>query len=360
VHCLVRASSPAEGLKKLRQSLEKYDLWQNRDTERIVPVLGDLSESRLGLSDDQFEVLSSSIDVIYHNGALVNGLYPYQMLKAANVLGTQEILRLACRARVKPVHYVSTISVFTAANTAGGRAEEIWTVEGGNLLRGGYPQSKWVAERLVTIAADRGLPVVIYRPGRVSGDSKTGAWVPDRPVIDAIQTVVDVGSVPRMEGEVPIELVPVNYVAQAIVYLSQVPQSIGKAFHLANPNPVDWRELIQSLRVFGVSLRQLDPELWMAELVKFVRQTPQSYLSPMLPLVPAELLSRLENLETVAAAPAVPGVQIPPFHIDCTITLQALKDSSVVCPPVAELLDVYFSYFEKSGLLVRPTLKAST
>ena len=62
---------------------------------RIIPVLGDLSKPLLGLTEQEFQQIASLVDVIYHAGAIVNFIYPYSQLKTTNVLGTQEILRLA-------------------------------------------------------------------------------------------------------------------------------------------------------------------------------------------------------------------------------------------------------------------------
>jgi len=307
-----------------------------------VPVLGDLSEPGLGLSDAQYNDLSRSIDVIYHNGAWVNALYPYTMLKPANVLGTLEVLRLACAAKIKPVHYVSTISVFPPETTMSGVIDEEWTVDGGNLLRGGYAQSKWVAERLVNAAGERGLPVAIYRPGRVSGDSRTGVWVPDRQMIDALQTLLELGSVPRIDNEAPIEFVPVDYVARAIVSLSRRPESLGKAFHLVNPQPMSWPVFLERLGALGSPLRELDPDTWVSEMVEFARSTPTSLLNSLVPLLPQDLAERLTNMKGA------------PFHIDCSNTLEALRESHVTCRPVEELLDLYLSYFVRTGVLSPP------
>lgn len=75
-------------------------------------VLGDLSRPHFGLSDQEWDRLCSTITVIYHAGAWVNGLFDYATLKEANVMGTVEVLRLASYSlKVKPLHYVSTISV---------------------------------------------------------------------------------------------------------------------------------------------------------------------------------------------------------------------------------------------------------
>jgi amino acid adenylation domain-containing protein/thioester reductase-like protein len=348
VYCLVRADSLEEASKKLRRALEKYGLWEGAVGRRVIPVLGDLGEPRLGLSPEQYEELGASLDLIYHNGAQVNAVYPYALLKAANVSGTAEVLRLACHLRVKPVHYVSTISVFSPESLASGVMDERFVVDGGSSLAGGYAQSKWVAERLLNLAAERGVPVSIYRPGRISGDSRTGLWIPDRWLTDSLQTLLELGSLPRLPEDLPIELVPVDYVAQAIVRLSRQPESLGKAFHLVNPHPVAWRDLVDRLSAVGSPLPEMEPRRWAHELLQFARSHPTSFLHPLVDLVPPDLLARWEDSE--AAAPA-PGSWI---RIDCTNTLEGLKDHPVSCPPVVELLDRYLTYFVESGLLIPP------
>ena len=356
VYCLVRADSPDDGSRKLRQSLEKFGLWDESAGARIVPVPGDLSERRLGLSEERFADLGRDLDVIYHNGAWVNALYPYAMMKAANVQGTLEVLRLACDTKIKPVHYVSTLSVFPPDRWALGVMDEQWIVEGGNSLHGGYAQSKWVAERLVSTAAERGLPVSVYRLGRVSGDSRTGIWMPDPLLIDSLKTILDLGSVPRIDDGFPIDLVPVDYVAKALVCLSRQPESLGKAFHLVNPRPTTWREFVDRLSNLGSPIRELTPERWAGELVRFARRTPGSFLHPLLPLLPSELLARLEAESEVAPAaegggPPSTGSAGAPHRIDCTNTLQGLEESRLTCPPAGALLDMYLSYFVRSGML---------
>jgi thioester reductase-like protein len=108
----VRAPNAEEGQRRIRGSLEAYALWDEERSSRIFPVAGDLSEPLLGLGAERFEELAHEIEAIYHNGASVNWVYPYDALKPTNVLGTQEVLRLASRHKTKPVHLVSTLGVF--------------------------------------------------------------------------------------------------------------------------------------------------------------------------------------------------------------------------------------------------------
>ena len=121
IHCLLRAEDVEKGLLRLKRNLNTYLLWDDSFAARIRPILGDLGESQLGLTDESFEKLANEIDVIYHNGAMVNFVYPYHAHKASNVLGTQEILRLASKKRLKPVHFVSTLSILYSGGINDGR-----------------------------------------------------------------------------------------------------------------------------------------------------------------------------------------------------------------------------------------------
>src|SRR5581483_7736038 len=167
VHCLVRAATPDDGLRRLRANLASYGLWEGRPSDRIVPLVGDLRQPLLGLPRERFEAIAGEMDAVYHCGALVNFAYPYAALKAANVLGTQEVLRLACSGRTKVLHYVSSMMIFASAETAPGTVREN-DVPKTTRLYTGYAETKWVAERLVTSARSRGLPVCIYRSGTVT------------------------------------------------------------------------------------------------------------------------------------------------------------------------------------------------
>src|SRR5262249_26689903 len=154
-------------------------------------------------SPAQFQELAERIDVIYHNGALVNFIYPYQALKAANVEGTTEILALACASRPKPVHYISTLSVFPLIDLAGaGVALEDDRALQPEMLMDGYSQSKWVAEEQLRTAGTRGLPVAIYRPGRITGDSRTGKGEPGDPMWKLILQCIQSGLTPAVEVSV--------------------------------------------------------------------------------------------------------------------------------------------------------------
>lgn len=115
IFCLVRANSIEEGKQKLKNSLVEtgeFGLQNNYGFEkRVIPIIGDLSKPYFGLSVSEFSNLAEKIQIIYHSGARVNGILPYLSLKAENVMGTQEVIRLAVQHHFKQIHHISTLSV---------------------------------------------------------------------------------------------------------------------------------------------------------------------------------------------------------------------------------------------------------
>src|SRR6185503_14871844 len=143
--------------------------------------------------------LAATVDVIYHNGALVNFIHAYAAHKPTNVTGTETALRLATRRRVKPLHFVSSLSVFHTPNHPGDRVfSEDDDLDAVGAPFGGYAQSKWVSEKLVAQAGARGIPYAIYRPGLVSGHSLTGAWNTQNLISSMTRVCMLLGSVPDL------------------------------------------------------------------------------------------------------------------------------------------------------------------
>jgi amino acid adenylation domain-containing protein/thioester reductase-like protein/non-ribosomal peptide synthase protein (TIGR01720 family) len=360
VVCLVRAATVDKGLAKLQRELSTYGLWDAAQEPRIRPLLGDLGQPAFGLSQPEFDELAEEIDAIYHNGAAVNFLAPYPALREANVLGTLEILRLACAGRAKPLHYVSTIAVLDSAAHAGaapvGEDAPLGDCRG---LRGGYAQSKWVAEKLVAAARERGLAAAVYRPGTISADSRTGAGNPRDFAISLVKSFIQLGAVPEMPGEV--NLAPVDYVARAIVWLSRQGESAGRTFHMINPRPCSGPELIAWLRRYGYPLEQLTADRWRAALIASIEAGSDNALLPFLPLYQAAAEAAAAPTVAVENRAPASAAAAPPVEVHCRHTTAALAAGSVRCPPVGdELLTTYFRHLIESGYLPPPPAAAAT
>ena len=266
VYFLSRQTTPQEATARLIQQLQGYQVWQEEFRPRLVPVLGDLARPRLGLAETDFADLAGKVQVIVHNGSWVNNLHEYDRLKPTNVGGTQEIIRLAALRQLKPLHFISSMAIFfSAAHPPAIPIQENTIPLYSPTLRGGYTLSKWVADRLMLAAQDRGLPVAIYRPVRVGGHSQTGVGkVGQDGSFDLLNTLIQgavhLGLFPDLDVEIP--LVPVDYVSRAVVQLASQQDSWGQAFHLVNPHPMDWADLYQLLCDHGYALEKIPYGEW--------------------------------------------------------------------------------------------------
>jgi len=94
VHCIVRASSPEEGLERVKRSLREFSLWNDAYEARLHIILGDLAKPKLAIPHEEYVLLCEKIDKIYHSATYMNHLADYAFLKGVNVGGLKELLRL--------------------------------------------------------------------------------------------------------------------------------------------------------------------------------------------------------------------------------------------------------------------------
>ena len=332
VYCLVRCTSESDGGQRIRSNLLRYRLWSDDFAARIVPVPGDLALPLLGLGPEKFGTLGSMVDTIYHNGALVNFIYPYSQLKDSNVHGTREVIRFACRSRRKPLHLISTVAIFPPTTDPNAKIFESGTLGSWQGLTHGYGQTKWVAEKVVTIAADRGLPVRIYRPGFVTGDSSTGIWNTDDFIARMIKGCIQLGSIP--DSDLVIDIAPVDYVSKAIVHLSRQGELQSNVFHVVNPHLISTREFGRIVSELGYKLALVSYPAWRKALLEDARTSSKNALYPLLMMfIDTPLPERM-----------------PVF--DSHNTLEGLRGTQIACPKVdINLIATYLKYFSSSGFL---------
>nr|VFK30975.1 MAG: amino acid adenylation domain-containing protein/thioester reductase domain-containing protein [Candidatus Kentron sp. MB] len=333
IHCLVRGcNTPAQGKRKIVNNLKRYLLYPDSSDARIIPVIGDLSKPLLGLHERQFQQLAREIDLIYHAATFLNLAYPYTTLRDTNVRGTREILRLASQIKSKPIHFVSSPAVFKSTgyfNKPSIREED--PIEDCAVVYGGYAQSKWVEEQLLEIARSRGMPINIYRPGSISGHSKTGASNTDQVMERLLKSFVEQGCAPQMD--ITFDFTPVDYVSQAILYLSRQKSCIGKNFHLINPNFLHIRDLAQLIGSIGYPVEQIEHTQWESKMREVILDSKQNVLDPILPFITANIPGTQQTyLEASSFSP----------RLDCENAVKGLSGSSIACPPVnSELLSLY-------------------
>lgn len=336
VHCLVRGEDEAHALRRIESNLRAYDRWTEAFSQRVRPILGDLAQPGLGLSEAQFQDLAEMIDVIYHNGAQVNLVYPYEAHKSVNVDGTCEMLKLATREVLKPLHFVSTLAIFLSSKSNGDGAwhEDVDLAEIG-VPYGGYAQSKWVAERLLQQASARGIPINVYRPGPITGHSRTGVWNQDDLIAQLLQASFRLGAVPDVSFM--IDVVPVDYVSKAIVHIAKDPGSVGRVFNLTSARQIDFAEIVDLVDEIGFDIRRISFREWKADLFELASKQPYSDWQVFLPLINEVDIDLIDS---------------PRF--DQTNTVRALKGTAIENPALTPaLMKTYFRYFTRSGMIER-------
>ncbi|WP_151732832.1 thioester reductase domain-containing protein [Paenibacillus tengchongensis] len=326
---LVRTASVQDGRAKVAANLQRYGLWNEAYHARIDVVAGDLSRPLLGLGLQQFNGLADIVDAIYHAGAITNFLEPYRIIKDVNVQGTQEILRLAATGRLKPVHYVSTHYVFSnLSHEHGFVAYEDEVPSDDEVLVLGYQQSKWVAEQILAIAKQRGIPVSIYRVGRISGSSVSGACQTKDIMWLMIKCCVEAGIL--FEENVNIEFIPVDYVSRSIVALSVQDSSRNTNFHITGNGMNNLHQVYEWMSSYGFQVEKMSYDRWKDELVERAANHPElNTVKAMLPFIPEDMGEW--DVEVV---------------YDTANRDRGLQGTGIACPPVeAEIFRKYLDYF---------------
>jgi thioester reductase-like protein len=213
--------------------------------DRLEVVEGDISKLRLGLSDDAWHHLAAEVRHVFHLAAIYDLGVPLELAQRVNVDGTGNVLDL-CRAadRLERLNYVST------AYVAGRRTGVVYEHELslGQDFKNHYESTKFQAEVWVRAEHER-VPTTIYRPAIVVGDSKTGETQKfDGPyfMLRGI-ALAERRRMPIVQfghAAAPFNVVPVDFVLDALLAGAQSSAAAGETLHLVDPEPVTSAELL--------------------------------------------------------------------------------------------------------------------
>ncbi len=219
-------------------SLDRMEsLIQAWGSDRVVPVVGDLSSDRLGIDDDWVKEHRGDVDHFFHLAAIYDMTADDETNEKLNVGGTRHALELADAVQAGRFHQVSSVA---AAGDYRGLFDETMFDEGQH-LPSAYHRTKYESEKIVREEAT--VPWRVYRPAIVVGHSETGAMDKvDGPYYFFPMMRLMRDNLPSWLPLVGIDLgdtnvVPVDYVAKAMDHLGHLPDRDGEAFHLVNPDP---------------------------------------------------------------------------------------------------------------------------
>jgi thioester reductase-like protein len=235
VYALIRAPDPVAAERRLRATLSSLYGRDDAYAGRVGAVPGDIESPGLGLDPEDRTMLTERVTDIVHAAASVNFSLPLDRARAINVAGTWRMLELAQDCVVSPgglrrFAYVST--AYVAGDHAGEFGEDELDV--GQGFRNSYERSKFEAEGLVHEHADH-LPVQVFRPSIVVGETATG-WTNSFNVLYQPLKAFARGASPLMPGRrsTPVDVVPVDYVADAVFELSRRELAGNETYHLVS------------------------------------------------------------------------------------------------------------------------------
>ena len=218
------------------------------DADRIEIVVGDIAERRLGLAAETLERLEAEITVVYHLAAIYNLAVPLEIAQRVNVDGTGNVIELSARCeKLERLNYVST------AYVAGDRSGVVYEHELslGQGFKNHYESTKFQAELWVRDAMAT-VPTTIYRPAIVVGDSRTGETQKFDGPYYMLRTISRAHSknqpIPQFGASAaPMNVVPVDFIVDALVAGARDPGSIGETFHLVDPEPTSAADVLKVL-----------------------------------------------------------------------------------------------------------------
>jgi thioester reductase-like protein len=294
IHVLVRATTGTQGEARLRANLDAVAprsaaFWRAFD-DRVVVLAGNLETPRFGFDRELWARLAGEVDTIYHNGALVNYLLTYARMRTANVVGTQEVLRLAFESRPKVVNHVSTTFIFGWAKKS--VLHESDDNAGMERLDFGYSQSKWVAEQLVLDARRHGLASRVFRPALIT-PSVMGGGINCDITLRLLAFMIKHGI--GVDAANQISFLPADVTASNIVAIANRPDTMGQTFHVTRDHYAGMADVLDAITRFtGRRFEVYDLKAFVPEVIR--RCTRADPLFPLLDF----LIGSIENISSMA------------------------------------------------------------
>ncbi|MDL2718310.1 MAG: SDR family oxidoreductase [Acidobacteriota bacterium] len=280
---------------------------------RIRLVVGDITSPGLGLAASQAKMLLKDLAGCFHLAAVYDLAVARDVGLRINVEGTKNILEFLAGAPVfERLDYVSTAYV---SGTAVGTYRET-DLDVGQKFKNFYEETKFLAEVAVK---ESGIPAAIYRPGIVVGNSKTGETAKfDGPYfsLNAMGVLPSPGAFIKVgTGDAEVNLVPVDFVLEAIARLSTWPGAIGKTYHLTDPSPATAFEIEEM----------------------FAKALGKSFLYVPVPLLIAKLLFTPTPIQKAFGMPVQSLDYFDhPVHYDAKRATKDLARFDVACPPFSD------------------------
>jgi len=317
-----------------------YEYW-GADDSRVVPVVGDLTEPRLGVAKAEARKLKYKITHFFHLAAIYDLKASAEDQQRANVDGTRNTVQFAEEIGAKHFHLVSSIA---SAGLFEGLFREDMFEEAEN-LDNPYFRTKHDSEGIVRKECK--IPWRIYRPAIVVGDSRSG----EMDKIDGPYYFFKLIQKTRkflpswmpaigLEGG-RINVVPVDFVAAAMDHIAHLPKEDGKCFHLTDPTPMRVGDLLNTF-----SRAAHAPQMTMRVNAALFGFVPRSVRKAMFALTPVRRI-RHAIMKDLGLPDDILEFINYPTRFDCRETQRALKGSGIAVPPLDAYAWRLWDYWER-------------
>ena len=333
IHVLVRKGSEA----KLDAIAERMG-W---DRKRIVPVTGDLSKPKLGLTAAQIRKLAGDVQHFFHLAAIYDLSADAASQQVANIDGTRHALELAAAVKAGCFHHTSSIAA--AGLYPGVFREDMFEEAEG--LKDPYLRTKHESEGIVRREAR--VPFRIYRPSFVIGHSKTG----EMDKIDGPYYLFTL--IKKMRQALPqwvptlgieggrINAVPVDFVADAMDHIAHKRGLDGQTFHLVDPQPMRFGELMNTFCRAAHA-----PEMTMRLDARMLAVVPSGVRGAVLNLPPVKRFTNMV-LRDLKLPPQTLSFITYPTRFDTRNAERALKGSRIAVPDLESYAWRIWDYWER-------------
>lgn len=326
ITCLIQSKFRAEAERRVIEIEAAQPDWNGR----IELLDGDITHADLGLSAAYHQHLQDATLEIFHLAAVYALGVTRELAMRVNVDGTRHVLRFAAQcANLRRFHYISTcyvsgrhVGFFTEADLRNGQAFNNY-----------YEETKYWAELEVQQAMAKGLPVTIYRPSIVVGDSQTGETQKYDGPYYAFQWILRQGKTAVLPDfgnadQYEVNVVPRDFVVNALDYLSAQETSRGQVYHLSDPQPLTVKGSLD------VVAEAMDTRIVAVRL-------PGGVVKGSLRYVPG--LYQFVRME-----PAMVDYFTQPTRYTCENTLRDLAGSGITCPPFSDYVGTLIDFMRQN------------
>jgi thioester reductase-like protein len=275
IYCLLRADDASRALQRLEGALKQKNLLKQIAMEKIICVAGSVIKPLLGIDSAIYSNLSHEVDAVVHLAVQSNFSDVYRRaeiggdrdLRTINVIGTLNVLDFSSTQKTKILFHASSI-VANGSVDEEKRLSETWPApdECEKLPNLAYPVSKYVCDRLMAQAVERGLPVKVFRFPAVGGDSKTGGNVnyESNQLMLRLMGYLSLGYMPDLPF--PFFVLPADVCSELSVNIFFDDSTPYEIYNVYNPNACNETDIVGIAKDLGYQVQVIEVQEFLERL----------------------------------------------------------------------------------------------